>query len=108
MAVKYYRFPVTTDAGETGTSETKTINGTIRAVRLKYDAAADAGTNVTMRGNDAGDIFILHTEPTNNTDKITALSPVSPRLVAASCNVYVDSAGGALSPAVTLIAEVEE
>jgi hypothetical protein len=108
MAVKYYRFPVTTDAGETGTSETRTINGIISGIRLKYDAAADAGTNVTMRGNDGGDIFTLHEELANSTDKTTVPNPVSPRLVAASCNVYVDSAGGALSPAVTLIAEVLE
>lgn len=104
--VKTYTFVVNTDAGETGTSDTFLIDGIVDLLRITYNAAADAGTNITMRGGVSGTPFLIHSEAANNADKQTAPSVKSPRLVNDACNVYVDSAGGALTAAVTVVAEV--
>lgn len=110
MAVKTYRFTVNTDAGETGLSRQININGILVGLRTFYNAAADAGTNFVFRGNYSGDIFTIHSELANNTNGYPAISSSGgqPVLLAGVYEVFVDSAGGALTPAVDVIAEVLE
>ena len=109
MAVKTHRFVVDTDAGGTGLSRQITINGIMTGAQYIYNGAG-ASTNVTMRGNYSGDIVTIHSEAANNTDKYEPPSSTGgvPRLLDAVYEVYVDTAGGALTPAVTVLVDVLE
>jgi len=108
MAVKNYRFPVTTDGGGTGTSDTQSINGILQTVRIRYADSADAGTDVTVRGVESDGVYPIHTQTDNNTDITTLPSEGSPRLLAGSFEVYASGVGGAIANAVIVTLEVLE
>ena len=109
MAVKTYTFVVNTNADGIGLSDPIVINGIMTGAQYIYNGAG-AGTNVTLRGNYNGNIVTIHSELANNTDTYEPPSSTlgAPRLLDAVYEVAVDTAGGALTPAVTVLVDVLE
>jgi len=104
--IKTVRFVVNTDAGGTGTSDTRTIEGIIQGFDLIYHASANANTDVYVRENDAGIILDVHVETDNATNKFATPSRDDPWIADGAFNVFVTGAGAALTAAVTVIARV--
>ena len=106
---KTVRFVVSTDTGETGTSETRTIEGIIQGFDIIYSSDADAGTDIYIRENNAGTIIDVHRELNNSTNKFAAPSRDTTHgnwIADGAYNVYVAQAGGSYNNVVTVIARV--